>query len=156
MLGGCLEPPQTGSAELRFCSFLHGKVTVTSLSAESSAVDFCGERFSWMGGKMSPSNTLLQCLGEKNTLAAWLLVNFPIIYLGASFKEGKKEHEPIHAFQTCKQCCFFAMCPGMGLQKVAANNVANAHPWETVTQLHSLCSWLALKCPLPPSELVLC
>ena len=33
----------------------------------------------------------------------------------------------------------FAVGPGMGLQKVAANNVANAHPWETVMQLHSLC-----------------
>lgn len=90
VLGGCLELPLTGSAELWFCSFLHGKVTVTSLSAESSAVVFCGEHFSWVGGKMSPtSDTLLECLGEKNTLVAWLLLNFPIIYLGASFKEGE-------------------------------------------------------------------
>lgn len=47
---------------------------------------------------------------------------------------------------------FFATSLGRGLQKVAAKNVEK----KLILHLHSLCPCLALKCPLMPSELLLC
>lgn len=53
--------------------------------------------------------------GKQISLVAWLLLNFPIIYLGASLKEGEQEHERIHAFQTHQQRRFFCCMSWYGV-----------------------------------------
>lgn len=84
--GGCLELPLTGLAELWFCSFLHGKVTVPSLRVETSAVDVCGEHILWMGGKMSPtSDTLLEYLRGKEYLSGMATPKFSYYLFGSLF-----------------------------------------------------------------------
>lgn len=71
---------------LQFCAWKG----LCAASAENSAGVLWGEHFLWTGGQMSPtSDTLLECLWRKYTLVEWLLLYFPVIYLGASLTSNK-------------------------------------------------------------------